>query len=222
MLHPGTLAAEDPPLQPDSTEAREWLERELAKPEYRDEQGLLARLLEWLAQRFDSAPTGAVPTPLLVLLLLLVLIGIAVVVVRGLRTDPGETTPAVDGVFAADDERTASEHRRAARTALADGDHRLAVLEAFRGLARDGTERTLVAASPGLTVHEVVLALTAAFPAKGAHLASVGRHFDRARYGDGNADAEAAHEAVALGEELTQQRPRLPGAHQLSPAGGSR
>lgn len=209
-MAPFAPGADGPPLTPDSPEAREWLARELAKPEYQDEEGLLDRLIGWVLEQFDGGPSGALPGPVLWAMLAVVVIGIALVVVRGLRRNP--TTGARDEgeVFGGDRPRTAAEHREAARVAAAAGDHDLAVLEAFRGMARDGAERTLLPDSPGMTVHEVVVGLTRAFPAKGAELASSAAAFDDVRYGETHVSGATAAAVVALGEQLAVESPVLP------------
>lgn len=199
-----------PPLTPDSPEAREWLERELAKPEYQAEQGLLDRIIEWVLRQLDGGPTGALPGPVLWLLLAVVVVGIILVVARSLRSNPGDRSADAGEVFGDGRLRTATQHRQAARAAMADGDHDLAVLEAFRGMARDGADRTLLPDSPGMTVQEVLVGLTRAFPTKGDPLASSAAAFDDVRYGDARASAATATSVVALGEELAGETPVLP------------
>ncbi|WP_435199794.1 DUF4129 domain-containing protein [Janibacter sp. GS2] len=209
-MRPSDPGAEGPPLTPDSPEARDWLERELATPTYQDEQGLLGRLLEWIVRQLGGGPVGAVPGPVLWALLLVVVVTVTVVAVRALRRNP-TSGPAGEGeIFADARPRTAQEHRRAARAAMAAGEHDRAVLEAFRGMARDGVERTLVPESPGVTVHEVVVALTRAFPAKGEALAFSAATFDDVRYGDTHTDAATVAVVVTLGEELVDEHAVLP------------
>lgn len=202
--------ADDPPLTPDSPEARDRLERELAKPEYQDDQGLLDRVVEWVLRQLDSGPTGELPGALLWFLLLAVVVGIVVVAVRAVRSNPARSPAGEGEVFDRSEQRTAEEHRSAARAAAAAGDHDLAVLEAFRGMARDGVERTLLPEMPGMTVHEVVLALGRAFPTKGGRLTSSAAAFDDVRYGDTHVDPGTAGSVIALGEEVAGERPVLP------------
>ena len=45
----------DPPLDPTSAQAREWLEAELRKGVYQDDPGLLQRLWDWVARTFAGA-----------------------------------------------------------------------------------------------------------------------------------------------------------------------
>lgn len=209
-MRPFAPGAEGPPLTPDSPEARDWLERELAKPIYQDEPGLLGRLLEWIARQLGGGPAGAVPGPVLWVLLVVVLVAVTVVVVRALRGNPTSGSAGDGEIFDGARPRTAQEHRREARAAMAGGEHDRAVLEAFRGMARGGVERTLVPEAPGMTVHEVVVALTRAFPTKGELLTFSAATFDDVRYGDTHADAATAAVVVTLGEELADEHPVLP------------
>ena len=54
------MRVDSPPLDPTSEEARRWLEDELAESAYVNDQGLLARLLQWLSERGLDGPGGAV------------------------------------------------------------------------------------------------------------------------------------------------------------------
>lgn len=197
-------------VDPDSPTAREWLERELAKPEYDDRRSLLDRLQEWLADLLDPGAGSGLPSLVLWLLLVLVLVGAAVVLARVLRHDPARRGGDGEDVFGDAAARSAAAHRAAARAALDAGDHPLAVLEAFRALARSGVERTLLPTTPGLTGHEVVRGLGDAFPAARERLEQAGRAFDDVRYGDGSATREQAGSTLALDDELSRARPVLP------------
>ncbi len=214
------LAAEAPPLDPSSPEAKRWAERELSELQYQEQRGIIDRLIEWLMRNLDpgAADGPGLPAPLLWLLLGALMAVVVVLVVRTLRAEPRQKSKGDAEVFGSD-VRTAAEHRDRARRALAAGDHDTAVLEAFRALARGGVERTLLDDLPGLTSHEVVAGLGRAFPDHVGALGDVADVFDETRYGDLAAGPDEAAAAVALDGELAAARPRLPDL--VAPGGGA-
>jgi hypothetical protein len=202
----------DPPLDPTSPEARDWLEEELRKPVYREPEGLLERLWDWLGRLLSgSEGTGGLPGWTIWLAAALGLAVVAMVVLRSLRA---ERRMAVTGAGPVHEgpARSAAEHRASAAAALASGDPDTAVLEGYRALARSAVERTLLDDLPGRTAHEVAVALAPVFPTDAARLASAADTFDAVRYGRRAAAEDAARAVVTLDKDLAATRPLLPEA----------
>ena len=200
----------DPPLDPTSAQAREWLEAELRKGVYREQPGLLERLADWLGELLGSTVTGAAfPAWTVGLAVLLGLAVVALVVARSVRAERRMTGPRRPGVLDGP-ARTAEEHRAAAHAALASGDADTAVVEGYRALARSAVERTLLDDLPGRTAHEVAVALGPVFPASASSLGSAADAFDAVRYGRRPAGLDTARSVVALEGDLARTRPVLP------------
>lgn len=205
----------DPPLDPTSAQAREWLEAELRKGVYQEDPGLLERLVDWLMRALGGTTAeGGLPAWTIWLAVLLGAGVVALVVARSVRAERRMTGPRRGGVLDGSS-RTAAEHRTAARSALAAGDADTAVLEGYRAIARSAVERTLLDELPGRTAHEVSVALGPVFPAYAGGLASAADAFDAVRYGRRPAPTEAARAVVALDTDVAQARPVLP-----EPVGG--
>lgn len=197
-------------LFPDPDTAREWLGRELSRPEY--QESLVDRFAHWFNRLLNAAGEvggagGLSPVIALVLLALLVA-GIALALSR-LRANPTSGTTG-SAVFS-DARLTADEHRRRARTALSSQDWGEAVVEAVRALAAGLLERGLVPEQSGVTVHELGDRAAALFPGHLQRLEATTRVFDETRYGDRPADEGQAREAVLLEEELSGRSPEVGG-----------
>ena len=192
----------DPPLDPTSPEAREWLEDELRKGIYHEQRGLLAAALG-LADRparhhrqrgLPGLDRSDRPGR------------------RGGRRRPRALAHAAGRAL--DDRRRAApacsrgppapppstEPRPGPRSS--DGDAETAVLEAYRALARSAVERTLLDDLPGRTAHEVAVALAPVFPASAASLALAADTFDAVRYG-----RRSRHGGVGPGRDRARRHP---------------
>ena len=198
----------DPPLDPTSPEARQWLEDELRKGVYHEQKGLLERFFDWLMSLGGSSGPGF-PAWTIWIVVLLGIAVVAVVVLRSLHAERRMTGRGGAGVLEGP-VRTAAEHRSAARVALDAGDSDTAVLEAYRAIARSAVERTLLDDLPGRTAHEVAVALGPVFPASAPPLAVAADVFDAVRYGRRTARADQAAEVLALDATLSTTRPVLP------------
>ncbi|WP_392544745.1 DUF4129 domain-containing protein [Oryzobacter telluris] len=200
----------DPPLDPTSPEARQWLEDELRRGIYHEQKGLLARLWEWLGDILGRTVTGAgLPAWTIWVAIIVGVLVVGLVLARSLRSERRMTGRSRGGVLDGP-VRTAAEHRADARAALAAGDHDTAVLEGYRAIARAAVERTLLDDLPGRTAHEVSVQLVPVFPAHGGPLATAADTFDAVRYGRRTASADAARAVVDLDETLSTTRPVLP------------
>lgn len=199
----------DPPLDPTSPQARQWLEDELSKGIYREQKGLLERFLDWVDWLLSRTPGGGLPGWTFWAALALILAVVALLVARSLRAERRMTGPLGEGVLDGP-ARTAAEHRASAARALESGDVDTAVLEAYRAIARSAIERTLLDDLPGRTPHEVAVELGPVFPASAPALADAADSFDAVRYGRRPARLEWARDTIALDAALARTRPVLP------------
>lgn len=205
----------DPPLDPTSAQAREWLEAELRKGVYREDPSLLERLWDWASRALaGTTAEGGLPAWTIWLAVLVGVAVVALVVARSVRAERRMTGPRRAGVLDGP-VRPAAEHRAAAKAALAAGDADTAVLEGYRAIARSAVERTLLDDLPGRTAHEVSVALFPVFPPYAGSLAFAADTFDAVRYGRRPASADAARAVIALDDDVSQARPLLP-----EPVGG--
>lgn len=209
-----------PPLDPGVEEARSWLAHELASPAYADDRSLLQRFLDWLQQHhsgFDGqvgAPGWALPVVLVVLAL--VVVAILLVAVRRSptvsRTGPG--TGVLD-----EPQLSADGYRARAESALLRGDVAAATADAFRAVAADAAERTLLDDVPGRTAHEIGAALTAVFPAESSAVLGAADLFDRVVYGRAAVVPDDARSVLDLDSRLRATRPVLTAVQASRPAG---
>jgi hypothetical protein len=203
---PSTVAVRGA-LRPDPDQARSWLERELARPEYR--RGLFERFLSWLGDLWDrltsvTVGSSALSTAMAIVLLVLLLVLMGVVATR-LRREPAARW---DRAVLVDARATSpDEHRARAEAALREGRFDDALVEAFRALASRSLRRGLVDARPALTAHELAVDLAVAFPDRAPDLVGAAALFDRVFYGHQRAMAEDAMGVLALDERLRTARP---------------
>ena len=206
------MRVDSPPLDPTSEEARRWLEDELAESAYVNDQGLLARLLQWLSERGLDGPGGAGGSLPGWTIWLAVAVGVgilAVIIVRTVRWEHSPTRRRRDGVL--DEEGlSATEYRARAAAAFAAADWSAAVLDGFRAIAQSAADRTLLDDLPGRTAHEVGLLLGPTFPAHRETLRAAADEFDAVRYGDRDSSREGARAVLDLDTALAGAQPVLP------------
>jgi hypothetical protein len=197
MLAPG------PPLQPSGDEGRRLLREELLHAEYH-RQHLAQRILDWIWRRLEGgvgAATGTSWVATLVTMLVVagLLLGLVLLLSR-IRRDRRrrETAAAV----LTDGRPSATELRRRAESALAEGRHADAVVEAFRALAVRQVERGRLADQPGTTAHEVAASLATAYPEQGERVGRGADLFDATYYGDRPASHAEASALLELDDML--------------------
>ena len=203
------LAVSAAAVRPDPGTARDLLRRELARPAYR--QSLVERFSDWLqdlwarlqqtALHASPLSTGAAVLAVAVLVALVVLLAGRVRRETGRRADVDG--PALTGGV------SPAAHRAAAAAALERGDHRTALVEAFRTVALRSTRRGLLAERPALTAHELAEELSPLFPEQRDALAAAARSFDVVFYGDQPATADDARAVLALDEALQGARQQV-------------
>ncbi len=187
------------PLDPEAPEARQWLEDELAKPEYQNAQPnafdlAMQAIRDWFISVFEGA--SGLPGPLLTLLLIVVVtvvvvVGLLIYGIPRLRRRRLAAVPLFDDA----DRRDLDTLRRAATAAAAAGDWPLAIEERFRALVRGMVERDLIRVHPGTTARGVVDAASVPFPAHERSLQSAAADFDEVRY-LGRAGTRERYEAL--------------------------
>jgi hypothetical protein len=204
-------------LDPTPPQARDWLRQELQGPDYRSPW--LDSVLRWLTDQirklFEGAGHLAGLSPLITVLIALVVIALLVWVVPRVRR---ERTVAGSGRVVLDDVMvTARDYRDQAAQALRDGRYDDAVLDGFRAIAKDMSDRGVLEDAPGRTAHEVSLALASPFPDYAERLALAADLFDSVRYGHRRASAHQAGQIQELDAELVTSHPLLM-APSLQPA----
>jgi hypothetical protein len=193
-------------FEPTPDEARDLLERELARSEY-PHPSLVDRFLAWVGDRLDdlvATATGSEVGILVAVVLAGLLAVVLLAAVSRVRRDPSGAAQEV-GVLDLPD--TADQLRQRAEASLADGRPGDAVADAARALARRCVERGLLDDSPGRTTHEVYADVAARFAAQAAALSSSADLFDRVVYGRRTASPEEARTVLDLDDELRRTRP---------------
>jgi hypothetical protein len=198
-------------LDPTPGEARKWLADELNGQPYG--QSWLSSLTRWVADRLASlfdAVGRAADSGLSLLVTVLVAFAVIALLVWVLPKVRRESVVAgPDGAVLDDLTITAETYRKLAAQALADGRYDGAVLDGFRAIAKDMSDRTLLDDAPGRTAHEVSLTVGRAFPAHAGRLAQAADVFDAVRYGHRRATADQANQIRQLDTELIGTRPVL-------------
>jgi hypothetical protein len=193
----------EPPLDPSPDEARHLLERELVRPEYH-RHNVLDQVLDQIDRFVNGTVDAASNAPplstfLAMVAFLLLALALAWLLSRARRTARSDRDRAV---VAADEVVTATELRRRAERALAEGRNADAVVEGFRALAVRQVERGWLDDLPGATAHEVAAAVGAAHPDARGHVDRTALLFDEVRYGDRPASRDQATDVLALDDSL--------------------
>ena len=196
-------------LSPTPPQARSWLRQELRGPDY--QSPWLDSAIRWIVDHvrnlLDGARHLAGLSPLITVLIALVVIALLVWVLPRLRREPG--VAASEGAVLDDVTITPRHYRDLAAQAVRDGRYDDAVLDGFRAIARDMSDRRVLNDAPGRTAHEVSLALAAPFPDHADRLAQAADLFDSVRYGHRRASAYQAGQIGELDAELVTSRPVL-------------
>jgi hypothetical protein len=172
MLLPGTRTAI--PVDPDADEARQWLLRELAKPEYEAAKPTwFDRLSAAVGEWFANLRIGGLGCLLVVVVIAFLVFGLPRLRQRS----------AVGGeLFGVNDVRSAAQLREAATSLAARGDYAEATAEMFRAIARGLAERVIVDTAPGTTAHGFAVRAAGEFPTFGQRLGEAADIFDGVRY----------------------------------------
>lgn len=202
----------NPPLVPDSDEARDWAEQELAKAAYHEQKSWLEVIVDQLTDFFHrltevTSGWGIGFLPLLLLILVIAVIAGAFII-GGPARRRRRRTPAGQGpIFDADDHRTAAELRRTARKAHADGEFPRAFIEGFRALILGMDERAIGSDTRGRTAQEAVAAAATGLPGYAEELHRAAAGFDGVRYGELPATSQDVTWLFDLDERIQHARP---------------
>jgi Domain of unknown function (DUF4129) len=195
-------------LDPTPDQARAWLDQELHRSGYQDPW--LDSVLRWIGDHLGALLDGvsnlAGVSPVITGLMALAVIALLAWVLPRVRR---ESVAAGGGAVLEDLRITPRTYRDRAAKAFEDGRYDDAVLDGFRAIAKDMSDRTLLADAPGRTAHEVSLALAQPFPGHTGRLAQAANLFDAVRYGHRGATADQATEVQRLDAELVRTRPTL-------------
>ncbi|MFB0836556.1 DUF4129 domain-containing protein [Arthrobacter sp. E44] len=201
--------AAEPPVLPDSAEARRWAAEELAKPEYRDAapswvDTLWRNFLDWL-QSLDgsSGDSTAVPSPVIALVIAAI-IAAAIILARPRLN--ARARKAKD-VFEREAAMSAIDYRNRAEAAAAAGKWGDAVVDRFRAVVRSAEDRTILDPQPGRTADEAARALSVSFNAESGRLLRAAAVFDGIRYGNRYAGSADYQEMVGLDSDLDATKP---------------
>lgn len=197
----------DAPLHPSPGEGRSWLRRELLHPEYH-QSNLLQRIAEWLDRRFGDLSASAqgasgLQTVVSLLLLAALIVALLLLVSRARRTGRAarETGPVLGGEAV-----SARELRERAEAALAEGRFADVVVEGFRAVTVRQIEYDRIDDQPGMTAHEVAVALETAYPPLAGDIHQVAGLFDAVLYGDRPATRAQAESVLTLDDALVGVR----------------
>jgi hypothetical protein len=196
-------------LDPTPAEARRWLRDELSGTDYHDPwlDSVIRWVLRQLAKLLDGVSNLANNglSPVITALVAVVVIALLVWVLPKVRRD--SVAARQNGAVLVDPTITPSTYRTLAARAYADRRYDDAVLDGFRAIAQDMSDRTLLDDSPGRTAHEVSLQLAQPFPDHAGRLAQAANIFDAVRYGHRRATAAQADHVMQLDAELIETRP---------------
>jgi Domain of unknown function (DUF4129) len=196
-------------LNPTPPEARTWLRQELRGPDY--QSPWLNSMSRWIVDQLRKIVEGAGHlaglSPVITVLMAIVVIALLVWVLPKVRREP---VVAVSGGAVLENATiTARRYRDQAAQALRDGRYDEAVLDGFRAIAKDTSDRRVLNDAPGRTAHEVSLALASPFPDHADRLSRAADLFDAVRYGHRRASAHQANQIHELDAELVTTRPQL-------------
>ncbi|MFP7759761.1 DUF4129 domain-containing protein [Marisediminicola sp. LYQ134] len=199
------------PIEPDVDEARDLLERELAKTVYTEAQPnlfdrLASAVWDWILGLLDGIEGGP-PSLAWIVVAVVVIAGLVGLYVIYGAPRINRKSAVTGALFGDDDERDAAAIRRAAEAAARDARWDLAIEEMFRAIARGLAERAVVTPTPGMTASAFAAAAGAHFPDSAAGLAAAASDFDEVRYLDRTGSEEQWSRVVALEARVRSARP---------------
>lgn len=198
-------------LDPTPAEARDWLEQELHRSDY--QSPWLDSVIRWIIDHLRTLLNGVNNLAnsgfslFITVLAALAVIAILAWVLPKVRRE--SVIAHADGAVLEDLRITPRTYRDRAAQAFKEGRYDDAVLDGFRAIAKDMSDRTLLDDAPGSTAHEVSLALAPPFPDHAERLARAADVFDSVRYGHRGATVDQAGEVQHLDAELVRTRPVL-------------
>ena len=204
-------------LNPTPPEARNWLKQELHGSDYQSPwlDSLSRWITDQLGKLLDGASHLAGLSPAITALIALVVIALLAWILPKVRRE--RVVAGSDGVVLDDVTITARLYRSMAAQAIRDGRYDDAVLDRFRAIAKDMSDRRVLNDAPGRTAHEVSVTLASPFPDHADRLARAADLFDSVRYGHRHASAHQAGQIQDLDAELVTTRPSFLTASVVEP-----
>ncbi len=198
------------PVTPGAGEARRWLIDELAKPAYQAAKPTWFdrasnAVWTWFTSLFSThgpGHSGYLAAAIAIVALALIVTAIAIFGRPKLNRRTRLAVPVISG----DDLRDSRALRHAAADAARSGDWTRAVEDAFRAIARDLDERTLIVLRPGTTAQEITHLAAQAFPELARQLSEAARSFDSVRYLGKTATGDDYDRTRSLDEALRARR----------------
>jgi len=194
-------------LNPTPPEARSWLNQELQGSDY--QSPWLDSLTRWIADQMRKLLEGANHlaglSAAITVLIALVVIAVLIWILPRVRRERVSTV--TNGAVLDDGTITADAYRDLAARAIRDGRFQDAVLDGFRAIAKDMSDRRMLDDAPSCTAHEVSMALASNFPEQADRLARAADLFDSVRYGQRRTSAYQAGQIQDLDTELVTVRP---------------
>lgn len=192
------------PIQPDPDTARQWIEDELAKDNYRPASA--GSNSNWFDDLFGGIGDALGRNPVVASVLIGLLV--ALVLVAIIRSGPVRRARAARKssrpVFG-DDRRTSAGLRQAADDAAAAGDWSLAAVERFRAVVRGLDERGDLVEMPGATAFEAAAAIARMFAPVAVDAFAAGDTFDLARYGHRPVEESQYRRVVTLDDAVSRR-----------------
>ena len=197
-------------LSPTPPQAWTWLRQELHGSDY--QSSWLDSAGRWISEQLSKLLEGAgslsAISPVITALIAVIVIVLLAWILPRVRREP--SVAATAGAVLDDATLTPRIYRDQAARALREGRFDDAVLDGYRAIAKDMSDRGVLDDAPGRTAHEVSLALASPFPDLAGRLAQAADLFDSVRYGHRRANADQAGRISQLDAELVATRPRLP------------
>jgi hypothetical protein len=194
-------------LNPTPAQGRDWLKQELAGSDY--QSPWLDSVIRWirdvLGKLVDGARQVTGLSPAVTAGLAILLIALLVWILPKVRRE--RVAAVSQEAVLKDPTITGRQYRDLAAQAIRDGRFGDAILDGFRAIAKDMSDRGLLNDAPGRTAHEVSLALASPFPDHADALAGAADLFDSVRYGHRRASEVQANQMRALDAELATARP---------------
>ncbi|MGO2861455.1 MAG: hypothetical protein ACTIC1_09880 [Brevibacterium sp.] len=195
----------------DRDTGREWVERELSKSEYSENDLTpLEQIGRWLEGVWESLLGAALRgnSPWLLLLVVIVVAGIIALIVWRVRRVGLRRTrvplAAFDPVVAVPEPEP---WRRSAAAAAAAGDFRTAVVDQARAIFALLSLKQIVSLDSSSTASELVRTAGADLPEHAPELRWAAEVFNELLFGEASDDADSESDSVSGDEATTQHRP---------------
>lgn len=194
------------PFVPDPDVSRQWVETELARPEYDTNLDPVSRFVRWILKALSDLMgegNGDFPLELALIITFAVLLLVILVLVV---TNPIRLRKARSHAVMGNEDFSLAEARERVTSAQAQGAWDEATVWAFRCEALLLDELRILKVTPGLTAQEVTRAAQPHFAETAEELAFASTMFDEVRYGEHFPTEEDFLRVAAIVEMLESRR----------------